>query len=769
MAQRRYGPVRGAGTSVIELEGEKPIEAGALGWVGYGGILEKGPVGEKIECGTKSSFTQKCGGIIDDSLLPDCCHDFYAAANGAGGILLVRVTDGNEVQAQATLYARYGDLLTPMGILKAHNGGRWGGKLKRYTADLSNISKLTNTTLDTEDTTSFKTDEYKGGYIELSDVSNTQYPIVGNDDDGVFTVESDLTMLDDHSGGSDLRYYIVRENEEKAVSFIFHDGEENPDSEFGLSIYIDGDFLKKYPNLHTDPDHARYWVNIINNDTANFAVEAEDLWTGGHVAAVRPANHYGKIETVTTTVLTAEIHDFTINSPGGGDPTFALGTTTAEDIAQKITITMTSATAGDAVSDKFGALGSIALGTLFDPHNAAGGAVQNKWAPPFTVTAGGTALAATDTLVVNYKPFVPDQLVGGRVYPDKPNSKNEYYRIVSNTYKAITAADGSDLTASGAIGDYFMVEAPLEMEGGRDGNADLTDADYNQQAWDTSTSPFNRIVDQNMGLIKFACPGINSTSVQQAARDYSEAKNHQFRLEFPSSILTEVAAKEYINDTIGRSDMMVGAFPSYSYGTDPNDTGDGRLKLTPMTGKIHGREARIAVDYEGYHKAEAGVDAKLSGVLKLPTGEAILDHEVLNPVGIQLIKKKKGNFIIWGDRTLSVDPTWKWKHQREQMSYYEQVLMESFDWIIFQLNDSDSDAEALSSLLGYFRPEWQPKRALRGDSFEEAAIIRVDEEINTDATRADGDKFAEIKLKLADTVERFIIKIGKQGIFDSVG
>jgi hypothetical protein len=32
-----------------------------------------------------------------------------------------------------------------------------------------------------------------------------------------------------------------------------------------------------------------------------------------------------------------------------------------------------------------------------------------------------------------------------------------------------------------------------------------------------------------------------------------------------------------------------------------------------------------------------------------------------------------------------------------------------------------------------------------------------------------GDMNAEIKLRLADTVERFIISIGKQGIFESVG
>ena len=116
-----------------------------------------------------------------------------------------------------------------------------------------------------------------------------------------------------------------------------------------------------------------------------------------------------------------------------------------------------------------------------------------------------------------------------------------------------------------------------------------------------------------------------------------------------------------------------------------------------------------------------------------------------------------------------MDPNWKWKHQREQMSYYEHNLQENFDWIVFQINDPLTEKPALTSLKVYFLPEWQRKRAIRGDTFEDAAILKIDSEINTDVTRADGDMWAQVKLRLADTVERFNILIGKAGIFESVG
>jgi len=249
---------------------------------------------------------------------------------------------------------------------------------------------------------------------------------------------------------------------------------------------------------------------------------------------------------------------------------------------------------------------------------------------------------------------------------------------------------------------------------------------------------------------------------------FADAANQQYREEIPSTTVTEDAADIYVNDTIGRNDFAVVSFPSYGYVADPEGQAQGKLKLVSLTGMIHGRESRVANDWLGFHKAGAGQDAILPSVLKLPTGEAVLNEEYLNPIGIGVIKKMKGNFVIWGDRTLNLDPTWKWKHQREQMCYYENVLRESFDWIIFAINDPITEKQALAALKIFFLPEWRTKRALQGETFEEAAIIRVDSEINTPVTRAAGDMYAEVSLWLADTVERFIVRISKQGVFETV-
>jgi hypothetical protein len=770
MAQKRFGPTRGAGVTIIELEGEKSVEPGALGWCAYAGVLNRGPVGQLITAQNKTLFKSMCGSRDPDSLMPDACEDYYDNAAGAGGLYLVRVTDGNELQAYATLYARNpandpsgSRKLTPMGMLRAHNGGNWGGRLHRYTSDMTAGTDLDDTTLLT-DLTDMKVDEWKGGFLELAELPGVRFPIVGNDADEIF-VAGDQTMKQqwDASGGGDLRYYVTRENEGLAVSYLIEDGEENPNTEFALSIFINGELMKKYANLSVDPNSTRFWEDTINNDDANFWVEAQHTWTGSSTARVRPASIYGEIDTVTALVLNAVIHDYTINSVTGGDPTFALGTTDDTMVAQKLTLTYTGVGAFDVVSDKFGALGSGTEGVLFTPNN--------KWSPPFTVTLGVTPMAIGESLIINYFPLVPGALAGGFVYPDKVNAGDVRFRIESNDHDSITAVPGSDLTGDGAAGEEFMVVAALEMEGGRDGNSELLDADFQQQAFDVGSSPFNKIFGKNAGLVKVATPGVGSTAVSKTMVAYAAARNYQARYEIPSIITTDTGAYNHVNNTLGRSDYAVVAFPSYGYKAHPDATEPGALKLVCLTGQIHGREAAFSRDYNGYHKAAAGQDAFLPHTLKTTITDAAgedraFDEETLNPTGIAVIKKVKGNYVIWGDRTLFLDPTWKWKHQREQMSYYENVLRENFDWIVFAINDPVTEKLAYAALRSFFEPEWV-KRALRGETFEQAAIIKIDGENNTDATRANGDMFADIKLRLADTVERFIIRIGKQGIFDA--
>jgi hypothetical protein len=342
-----------------------------------------------------------------------------------------------------------------------------------------------------------------------------------------------------------------------------------------------------------------------------------------------------------------------------------------------------------------------------------------------------------------------------------PNRGYDSFIVVETTVAnlGVTAGDA----AVGSLGAEFRVQAPTFLRDGYNGDTPAT-ADYTQH-FNTSTSVINRLVGRNLGLVKLATPGVVTTAVQKAGLAYAAFANYQYRVEFASGLDDDSSAIAHINDTIGRNDFGVCSYPSYGY--VPNPLGSG-LVLRSLTGSIHGREALVAKNYAGYHKAAAGIDVTLPNVSKLPTGERVLAEEQLNPIGINVIKKVKGNFVIWGDRTISSDPGWKWKHQREMMSHYENIFRDQFDFIVFAINDVLTRQGLITTFRAFFLPEWQ-KRALRGDKFEHAVSIKIDDDNNTNLTAANGDLYADIKLRLADTVERFNIRIGKAGIFEDLG
>lgn len=453
----------------------------------------------------------------------------------------------------------------------------------------------------------------------------------------------------------------------------------------------------------------------------------------------------------------------------------------------------------------------------------------NPHLPVFTLSNGSIALANGDVVTIDYLPLVPNAHKGAFLAPDQVNSPLKRFRLAENGIDTMTVYAG-DMTKVGVdgtgtisttgtaltgvstlllteaeVGDLiaidgqarrieaiggntaatlssgfssnlsgasfriikrFMLMGILELGGGYDGVEDINDSHFTSLL-DSGSSLFRLLKGQRKGLVKVGVPGVTSTNVQKAGIEFASSQNWQFRVEIPANLTTEDAAVDYLSNTIGRSEMAVSILPSYAYVNDLDRPG--LNKQIPLTGAIHGREALYASQNGGYHIAAAGETVTLPRITKLLTESQLdMNEEVLNPAGLQLVKKLNGNFVIWGDRTLSPPGSeWQFKHHREQMSHYENVLQESFNWIIFAINDPITRGIAYSALRSFFLPEWQPKRALQGNSIEEAAAIKIDKDNNSSAVTAGGDMAAELTLWLADTTERFTITMSKRGIFDS--
>ena len=773
MTDRRFGPLLGPGTAVVEKAGEQPIQPGALGLAAYFGILERGPVGELIDALTRPVLEKKTGGLIADGFVPQASRDYFDEAEGAGGLFLVRVTDGTEIKSSIVLRNRripWSEVLK----IEANNGGRWAGKRDIRSSEVAVIATdITETTLDTgwQPTVAISVDVFKGGILRLEGVTGKTYNIVGSSAANsttplVLTVASDALMATDLAGGGDdtnKNFAFWLNNDAKELAVVVKDGNLRPDTEWGLEVYVDGNRVADYLDLSSDPASARYFVRVVNDDPENHFVTVTDLWTGAIAADIRPANIAGVSSALAETLLTATIFQATVTGTGDGTVgTLTLGTLAKPD---KLLLTCTDdSTPGSEVFSVVSQDVYLKTTDLPDATVAVAYTAKDDYGFGFTITAGGADFVVGDTILIEANPFVPDALIGQILIPNTAKRRIQFV-ITDNAQDTISVATGLDMTVDASPADAFRVEGQTALRRGTDGISGIADADFTNLMV-SDTTPLKELAGNNFALVKCAAPGNGAVAVEKAGAALAEALNYQWRYEIPANVLTEVNAEEYATETLGRSDFAVVDFPSWGYITDPE--GEGGQILVPLTGQIHGDEARIARDFNGYHKAQAGVDAVLRKVLKLPTGKARLNEEFLNPRGINALRWREGSVIRWGDRTLSINPEWKWKHQRELMSYYEHVLLENLDWVIFSIQSPDTSQQAKAALIAFFFPEYNKGALDNFLTFDEAAIIKLDTEINTAATRAAGDLNAELKLALADTVERFVITMSKQGIFERV-
>lgn len=773
---RRYGPVLGAGTTVTEQLAEKTITPSPLGVVAWAGIMEKGPTDELIEVNGKNDFKRKCGGRIPDSYLPDCAEDFWDASRGAGKMFLKRVTDGTERVSSLVFYSRETDGTTPgqgrwrpVVQVDAKSGGRWAGAYNRRIGLITGIGDLSETTIDTGLT--LLEDEFAGGVLTMGELPGVSYEIVGNTTSGVVTLKGDsLLATDVGATPSNLEFTLFKSNvnelgNTKKLEVVWKDGARDPANEFGMEVFWNGTKVLNFDDLSLDPNSAVEIEAVVNNYSGNHEVEVTNLFTGTVTPHTRPANQFGTIPTagVANTELTLEWYQQ--YSDGGNTGSGDLTDITAGTDVQRDFVTLECTDATTPSSEVWSVSSTKQDRTFDDATTAVPYTTPNPYFIGFTIPMVIPGWAVGDKIYVMVQPIVPAEAIGGKLFYDYGTDFRANLEIVDATETTVSVRPGNDLTSLTAVGNLYRLEINEGLELGYDGASGVVDNGY-IIAFDNANSLFNRMKDKQLGLIKYAVPGVGSTTVQKAARSYAEGRNGPFREEMPANIVDEVSAVAWTEDTMGRNDFAQTIFPSWYYKNDPDRAN--ALKLVPLTGAVQGVEALFAYSWGGYHKAAAGTDAILEKVVKLPTGDHVIDDEITNPKGLQVVLKKEGNWCIWGDRVPATSSGLVWKHKREQLSHYERVLMENMDWIIFAINDEDQQQVALSALTAYFLQEWRPKRALRGNRFDDAVSIKIDSENNTNATRSTGDMYCEIRLRLADTIERFNIIISPAGIFEEL-
>jgi hypothetical protein len=178
-----------------------------------------------------------------------------------------------------------------------------------------------------------------------------------------------------------------------------------------------------------------------------------------------------------------------------------------------------------------------------------------------------------------------------------------------------------------------------------------------------------------------------------------------------------------------------------------------RLDIPPC-GYIAGIYARNDRE-RGVHKAPA--NEVVQGVVRVQpiTHE---DQAELNPEGINCIRAFTGRGIrVWGARTLSSDPQWRYVNVRRLFNYVEKSIERDMQWVVFEPNNQDLWERVKRDIAAFLTSTWR-QGMLFGRSPAEAFFVLCDESNNPDDERDQGRLFVDIGLAAVKPAEFVVFR-----------
>jgi uncharacterized protein len=163
--------------------------------------------------------------------------------------------------------------------------------------------------------------------------------------------------------------------------------------------------------------------------------------------------------------------------------------------------------------------------------------------------------------------------------------------------------------------------------------------------------------------------------------------------------------------------------------------------LVPPVGHVAGVYARSDIE-RGVHKAPAnevvrGIVNRDVNAIRRPLEFQFdkREQDILNPLGINVIRDFRGSrrdIRVWGARTLSTDPAWRYINVRRLLLFIEESIDEGTQWVVFEPNDEPLWARVRASIRNFLLLVWR-SGALQGLREEDAFFVKCDRSTMTQA------------------------------------
>jgi hypothetical protein len=180
--------------------------------------------------------------------------------------------------------------------------------------------------------------------------------------------------------------------------------------------------------------------------------------------------------------------------------------------------------------------------------------------------------------------------------------------------------------------------------------------------------------------------------------------------------------------------------------------------LMPPSGHLAGVWARND-NTRGVHKAPA--NEVVRGVTNLAYTVTKSEQDTLNPIGVNCLRAFPGmGYRVWGARTLSSDPAWRYINVRRLFNYIETSLQRGTMWAVFEPNDTRLWARLRRDVTNFLTGVYRDG-ALFGASPSQAFYVKCDDELNPPESRDLGRVIIEIGIAPVKPAEFIIFRISQ--------
>ena len=245
-------------------------------------------------------------------------------------------------------------------------------------------------------------------------------------------------------------------------------------------------------------------------------------------------------------------------------------------------------------------------------------------------------------------------------------------------------------------------------------------------------------------------------AVQQAIIDYCEHIRYAFALlDSPPNLMPQ-EVKEWRNQVNYDTTRAALYYPWIEIADLTGS--NGRTRMVPPSGHMAGIYARTDAT-RGVHKAPGNEIVR--GALGLGVMVTKGEHDLLNPIGVNVIRSFPGRGIrIWGARTLSSDPSWRYINVRRLFNMVEESIERGTQWVVFEPNDQFLWMRVKRDVSSFLKTVWL-SGALFGQTTEQAYFVKCDEETNPPELRDLGQMVVEIGMCPVKPAEFVIFRIGQ--------